>query len=136
MRRGLLAMSLIAVVFAESPVGRSPAGQGQAPPPVDVKYESIAQGVQVGELFRTEALRDVTVQVQDVIVGPGKSAGDVPTRGFAVTELKAGDLETTIDGERVQRKPGSFWLVRPEQKYAIKSLGGPAVLHVIAFTRR
>lgn len=98
-------------------------------------YESIATGVQQTQIFRTDALRDVIVEVKDVIFGPGKTAPTIPVQGFEVTELKSGEVETTIDGQTTKRRPGDFWIVHPGQKYSITSGPGPAVLHVMVFTR-
>ena len=101
-----------------------------------VTYRSVAEGVHEAQIFGTDTLRDVRVEVKDLILGPGKSAPDVPLAGFGVTELKSGEVEMTIDGQTTRRRPGDFWLVRPGQKYAIKSLGAMAVLHVVIFTRK
>ncbi len=101
-----------------------------------VKYEMVTEGVHATEIFGTDALRDVRVEVRDFIVGPGKSAPAIPVIGLGVTELKAGEMETTIDGQTVRRRPGDFWVVRPGQKYSIRSLGGMVVLHVIVFIRK
>jgi len=101
-----------------------------------VTYQSVAEGVHEAQIFGTDTLRDVRVEVKDFIFGPGKSAPDIPMAGFGVTELKSGEIETTIDGQTMRRRPGDFWLVRPGQKYSIKSLGEMAVLHVIVFTRK
>lgn len=100
-----------------------------------VKYESIAPGVQAAQLFRTDRLRDVTVDIKDFIVGPGKSAPEMPAGGFAVTELRSGEAETTIDGQAAKRRPGDFWVVNPGQKYAVRSLGEMVVLHVVIFAK-
>jgi quercetin dioxygenase-like cupin family protein len=109
----------------------------QPPAPTGtVKYESIAAGVHEAQLFGTDALPDVRVEVKDFIFGPGKSASDIAVNGFGVTELKSGEVETTIDGQMVRRRPGDFWVVQPGQKYAIKNLGGMVVLHAIIFTRQ
>lgn len=112
------------------------AQQTQPSNPADaVKYEAIAEGVQAAALFRTDALRDVIVDVRDVIVGPGRSAPNLPSTAFVVTELKSGEIETAIDGQATRRRPGAFWLVSPGQKYGIRSLGGMAVLHTVTFTK-
>ena len=113
------------------------ASRVQQPPetPTDVRYEAIAPGVQAARLFRSDALRDVIVDIRDVLVGPGKSAPEMPTEGFALTELKSGEVETTIDGQVAKRRPGDFWMVRPGQKYGVKSLGGLVVLHVVIFSK-
>ena len=107
----------------------------QPPPAPEIKYEELAPGIQAAHLLRSDALRDGVVEIQDVIIGPGKSATDLPVRGFMVTELKSGDLETTIDSQATKRRPGEFWVVRPGQKYAVKSLGAMVVLHVTIFSR-
>src|SRR5229473_671213 len=93
--------------------------------PTVVKYEPLAPGVQEAQIFRTDAFRDVIVEVKDIMLGPGKSAPEVPVRGFEVTELKSGEIETTIDGQTMKRHPGDFWLVRPGQKYSITSGASP-----------
>lgn len=101
-----------------------------------VKYESVAPGIQSALVFRTDELRDVTMEVKDLILGPGKSTPDVPVHGFGVTELKSGEVETTIDGQTVRRRPGDFWLLQPGQKYGLNNLGGVVVLHVVILTRK
>ena len=47
-----------------------------------------------------------------------------------------GEVDNTIDGQTMRRKPGDFWVVRPGQKYSIKNLGGMVVLHATIFTRK
>jgi len=126
MRQLLVAVSGLWLTVAQPP----------APTPAtEVKFEQVAEGVQASQLFRTEALRDVIVEVKDIIVGPGKAGPQMPTQGFAVTELKSGTIETTIDGQTTRRKPGDFWIVRPGQRYGIKSVEAMAVLHVVIFTK-
>jgi len=124
-----VAVSSAVLAWVASPLRQSQETTG------GVKYEPVSPGVQAATLLRTDALRDVTVEVKDFIVGPGKSAPQMPTQGFAVTELKAGEVETTLDGQVAKRRPGEFWLVRPGQQYAVKSLGGMAVLHATIFIR-
>jgi len=101
-----------------------------------VKYEAVAEGVHEAQVFGTDALRDVRLEIKDLILGPGKSASDISIQGFAVTELRSGEVDTTIDGQTMRRKPGDFWVVRPGQKYSIKNLGGMVVLHATIFTRK
>lgn len=114
--------------------------QAKADPPRDpadtVKYESVAEGVQAAQIFGTDALRGVRVEVKDFILGPGKSAPETSVQGFGVTELKSGEVETTIDGQTKRRRPGDFWVVSPGQKYAIKNLAGMVVLHAVIFTKK
>src|SRR5262245_20661978 len=85
------------------------------------KYEAVAEGVYEAQVFRTDALRDVRIDIKDLILGPGKSAADIPVQGFALTELRSGEVESTIDSQTMRRRPGDFWVVRPGQKYSIKN---------------
>jgi quercetin dioxygenase-like cupin family protein len=126
MRQILVALSGLLITVAQAPTTN---------PAADVKFEQVSEGVQSSQLFTTDALRGLVVEVKDFIVGPGKAAPSIPTKGFAVTELKSGVVETAIDGQTAQRKPGDFWLVSPGQRYAIKSTGSMAVLHVVTFTK-
>jgi len=129
-------LALALCVAAASGSAQSPAQERPQPGPApEVKYEEIAPGVQAAQLLKTDELRGLIVEVKDFIIGPGKSAPEVPVAGFIVTELKSGAAETTIDNQTTKRRPGEFWVVRPGQKYAVKSLGEVAVLHAILFTQ-
>ncbi len=101
-----------------------------------VTYESVAPGMLGARIFTTDVLRDVFTEVKDFILGPGKSAPEVPTTGFAIVELKSGEVETMIDDQTVRRRPGDYWVVRPGTRYAIKNLDGLVVLHSFIFTRK
>ncbi len=101
-----------------------------------VRYETLAEGVHEAKLAATDALTDVRVEVNDVLLGPGKSAPAKAFAGFQITELKTGEVQTTIDGQTVKRRPGEFWVVRPGQTYAVRNLGGLVVLHVITLVRK
>lgn len=109
----------------------------QARPPAGaVKYEAVAPGLLGARIFATDALRDVSIEVKDYVLGPGQSAAELPTTGITVLEVKSGEVETTIDGQTARRGPGDFWVVRPGQKVAMKSLGGMVVLEAFIFTRK
>jgi len=101
-----------------------------------IPYESVAAGLLRSRTFATEALPGVEVEIQDLILGPGKSAREIPVPGVEVLELKSGEVETTIGGQTLRRRPGNYWVVRPGQKYSLKSLGGMAVLHAFIFGPR
>jgi quercetin dioxygenase-like cupin family protein len=137
MRRFLVAFI---VMLSGGPAGASlgpdQPPRAQSPQPAGtITYEPLAPGVQAAQLFRTNALRDAVLEVKDVIFGPGKSAPARSVQGFEVTELKSGEVETTIDAQTTKRRPGDFWLVRPGQTYSVANGPGPAVLHVVLFTR-
>lgn len=132
----VLVLSLTALAWSVALAVAQVKPEEPAQPPGGVNYEPVAPGVYAAALLKTDALRGVTVEVKDFLLGPRKSVPDMPARGFAVTELKAGEVETTIDGHTARRRPGDFWLVRPGQKYAIRSIGGMVVLHAVIFTRQ
>ena len=102
----------------------------------NVKYKTLSEGVHEADLFGTDALQDVRLEVSDITLGPGRSAPDLAVPGFAITQLRSGEVETTIDGQTARRRPGDFWVVRPGQKYALKNLGGLVVLQVITLNRK
>lgn len=129
-------LTLSVAVGSAAPALAQPRPDQPVEPASTVKYQSVAEGVHEAQIFGTDELRGVRVEVKDFIFGPGKSAPDIPVHGFGITELKAGEVETTIDGQTVRRRPGDFWVVRPGQKYSIKNLGGMVVLHAIIFTRK
>ena len=122
-----VALGWAASVLAQAPPG-APTGA--------VRYEQVVEGVHAAKLFGTDALADVRVEVDDVILGPGKSAPALTFSGFRIVELKSGEVETTIHGQRAQRRPGAFWVVGPGQSYAIRNLGGMVVLHVVTLVRK
>lgn len=129
------ALLLGLLLGARTPVS---AGEGASPSQSNpaggtVTYESVATGLLRSRTFATEALPGVGVEIQNFILGPGKSAREIPVQGVEVLELKSGEVETTIDGQTLRRRPGSYWVVRPGQKYSLKSLGGMAVLHAFIF---
>jgi quercetin dioxygenase-like cupin family protein len=132
----LAGLFLSAAGCSQSATAQAPVPQAQVPGSAGtVTYEQIAEGVQRADLFRTDSLRDVIVDVKDVIVGPGKSAPETTAPGFTVTELKSGEIETTIDGQTTRRRPGDFWAVGPGQRYAIRNSSGMAVLHTVIFAK-
>ena len=133
MNRLRLAFLVGAIAASTSPASLQESPR-QTPGPPEVQYETVAPGVQAAQLLRTDALRGVIVEIKDIIVGPGKSAADLPVGGYVVTELTSGEAETTIDDRTAKRRPGEFWVVRPGQKYGVKSLGAMVVLHVTVFS--
>ena len=129
----------VVVVTLAAALGSTASALAQATPGVPagaIRYEQIVEGVHEAKLLGTDALPDVRVEVNDVILGPGKSVPALPFNGFRIVELKSGEVETTIDGQSARRRPGAFWVVGPRQSYAIRNLGGMVVLHVVALVRK
>jgi hypothetical protein len=67
----------------------------------------IAASASVTIQLRTVPLR---MAVRNYVVGQG-SAKDIPNSSFAVMELQAGHIFTTVAGDRQERVPGDFWTV-------------------------
>src|SRR5262245_19338382 len=130
----------LALVLALSiTLGRTPPILAQASPEGAagaVRYDTLAEGVHEAKLAATDALSDVKVELDDVLLGPGKSAPSKAFDGFQIVELRTGEVETTIDAQIAKRRPGEFWVVRPGQSYAVRNLGGFVVLHVITVVRK
>ncbi len=131
-----VALYCVAAIVGSAPAVLAQVKPGQPQEPGRVVYESLAPGVIGARAFTSDALKDVTIQVSDVILGPGKSATNLPVRGVAILELKSGEVETTIDSQTVRRRPGDYWIVRSGQRYSIKNLGGQVVIQAFSVTRK
>lgn len=99
-----------------------------------VSYEAVTPGLLAAKSFVGRLQPGVMAQVQDFIVGPGKSVSGIPTTGVEILELKSGTIETTLDARVTERRPGNYWIVYPHQKYSLRNGGGIAVLHVVTLT--
>jgi hypothetical protein len=125
----LLALSLLpsAVRCQQAPAG-GPAAQ----------YAQLAQGILMSgtPIFATDSIPHYRVEVRDLIVGPKQSAPEVPLKGFALMELRSGIVETTIDGKAERREAGSYWLVPPRSRLAIRNIGEVAIVRVVLLTPR
>ena len=98
-------------------------------------YATVAPGLLGARKFVTDVIPAATLEVQDLILGSGKSArAAVP--GPTVVELRSGLAETTIDGQVLLRRPGDYWAVLPGQTYALRSLEGLVVLRAYVFSAR
>jgi len=134
MLKVMLLTPVVLIGCATAVLAQAKPGRPQAPE--RVVYESLAPGIVGAHVFTSDVLKDVTVEVSDVILGPGKSALDFLVRGVVMMELKSGEVETTIDGQAARRRPGAYWVVRSGQRYAIKNLGGQVVIQAFSITRR
>jgi hypothetical protein len=75
------------------------------------------------------------VGVRNLVMGAGE-ARDVPITGRTVMELRGGQLTTTIDGQRQERRPGDFWVVEPGSAVSFATRGDVAVIRVIQLQER
>jgi hypothetical protein len=133
--RLLAVLTCAAGVLAPELVGRAPAQPRPTEDRQPITYEAVAPGL-VGARRLSGDLLPATVEVQDLIVGPGKAIPVLAVRGPTVVELRAGLVETTIDGQVALRRPGEYWVVSPGQAYGLRSLGEMAALRVLVFGRK
>jgi hypothetical protein len=57
--------------------------------------------------------------------------GPVAKQAITLYELRAGKLETIIDGQRQDRREGEFWVVGPEQEISFESGDDSVIVQVI-----
>lgn len=70
------------------------------------------------------------LDIQTVIARPHRDAGLIPDHEVAL-ELRNGDLETVINGERRKRFPGEIWIVPSGTRVTLIVLGQVAVLRAV-----
>ena len=89
------------------------AQQGEQQPSGDRRFthQLLAPGIAASAPFAVP-LRTVPARMvmRHFVVGRG-IAKDVPNPAFAVMEVHAGNVFTTISGERKERVPGDIWTV-------------------------
>jgi len=130
--RLLAVLACAGLTLASGLAARTPAQPRPDEGRPSVTYEAVAPGL-LGARKLSADLLPATLEVQDLIVGPGKSAPALPVRGPTVVELRSGLVETTIDGQVLLRRPGEHWVVLPGQAYGLRSLGAMAALRVLVF---
>jgi hypothetical protein len=110
----------------------------QQPPSASREYTQVAEGVLASSapLFVTDSIPRYHLEIRDFIIGPNKSAPRVPIEGFAVFELRAGMIETTIGGKAVRRETGNIWLVPARTALAVRNLGEVAILRATVLVPR
>lgn len=76
------------------------------------------------------ALEPVNVEIRNWTIGGGLKLEklDVPSNGTLVVQLRAGEMTTIIEGERVERREGDFWTVEAGQVMAVETEDDTAIL--------
>ena len=94
-----------------------------------------AGNVQVGA---ADARRTVQVDLQTWILAPGLNAERLalPRDATVIMELHAGKLETLTGDKRIERKPGTFWLVQPGESIAFSTEDDSVTLTTLALRTR
>jgi hypothetical protein len=98
--------------------------QAAQQPAIPHPYESLAPAVTTRVRFVTDFSFPggpaFQVKVYDWIIGPRQEIANFPLEGFATIEVKAGELETTIGGQTVQRHEGEHWVVAEGARLGIR----------------
>ena len=87
-------------------------------------YESLAPGVTTRARYATDFSFSggpaFQVKIYDWIIGPRQEISSFPLEGFATIEVKAGMIESTIDGRTVQHHQGERWVIPQGARLAIR----------------
>ncbi len=118
---------LVQLLVFGAVIGRAmlvPAQEVQRPQTAEDPYKAFAPWMETSLRFVTDLSfaggPSFQVKVYDWVIGPRQEVANFPLEGFATIEVKAGDLETTMDGVTVQRRAGEYWVVPEGTKLGIK----------------
>lgn len=96
----------------------------QGPQTAEHPYKAFAPWMETSLRFVTDvAFADgpaFQVKIYKWVIGPRREVPNFPLEGFATIEVKAGELETTMNGVTVDRRAGEYWVVPEGTKLAIK----------------
>ena len=81
---------------------------------------------------RDGASKEVQVVVRNWIIDNRRKIARFPEQGFLVVQLRGGEVVTTIDGERRERKSDEFWTVPAGSTMSIETGDDSATLQTIA----
>lgn len=76
-------------------------------------------------------LRHVAIAERQRVVD-AETAALAENKTLIICTLRAGDLTTTIDGKRTERRVGEYWTVRPGQRQTLETADDTAVIETIA----
>src|SRR5712691_7724987 len=100
------------------------AGTGAAIPQRTLAYEPIAPGMLARTLFATTQTGPITVEMVDILVGPGQTA-QLPAMQFAaLLDIEAGTALLSLDGKAVAAKLGSVISVNQGQSIGVDNRRG------------
>jgi hypothetical protein len=115
------------------PFGVGPSvGQSNEP----AAFEQIVPGLLGRTVFKTEA-GATTVEIIDLVVGPGKSSESLTLTGGALLDVQAGEASLLIDGKQQRVRAGNTVTLAENQSIAIDNARAsrPLVARLILLTR-
>jgi hypothetical protein len=114
MKRLCLTLVLVSGLLLESTL-LVPAQEARQPSTTEHPYVSLATQMETRLRFVTDLSFPegpaLQVKIYDWIIGPRQEFQNFPLEGFATIEVKAGEVETTMDGMTVVRHEGEHWIV-------------------------
>jgi hypothetical protein len=81
-------------------------------------------------------VRQLRVVVRNWIIDNRRQVAKFPEKGFMVVQLRGGELATTIDGKRQQRKEDEFWTVRAGSAMGVETGNDSAIVQILAITEQ
>ena len=122
MKRAYRPLLLMVAVVAAS-VGPGWA-QAQRPAQAVHPYAQLAGRLQTDLRFTTDIAfpggPNLQVKVYDWLIGPRQEVQDFPLEGLATIEVKAGEVEVTVNGVTSVREEGEHFVVPPGAKMSLR----------------
>jgi len=87
------------------------------------EYRQLVPGMLSRSIFKGEAGKS-TVEVIDLLVGPGKTSEDMTTPDRVILDVQAGDATLFIDGQSQRLRPGVVIPLDRDQRIAVDNSGG------------
>lgn len=120
------------------------AGPIPTPPAAEIQFSAytpenpyglLAPGLLARSMFIAEGEGGLRVEVRDVLLGPGKQAGEIALPGAAVLEVRSGAGTLTVNGQSRKIATGTTVGLSQGQGFSLSndSAGGLSIrLHVVS----
>jgi len=126
------AIALVAGAMIHVPCATPAPAQTGAPG----EFEQMAPGLLGRTVFKTEA-GSTTVEIKDIIVGPGKTSEVITLQGGAILDVQGGEATLLVDGKEQRVRPGNTVSLAQNQNIAIDNsrASRPLVARLILLSR-
>ena len=83
------------------------------------------------------AARDTQIRIQNIAIVGGQKLQSLGLRsnGITIMQLRAGDLNTVINGKRQERHEGEFWTVPAGAQFSVETEDDTATIQTIEIVR-
>jgi quercetin dioxygenase-like cupin family protein len=139
--RGTVAALVLAVALGGGAAGLAQQSQSPSPPAATDPYRSLAPRVKATLRFATDL--PVTpggptfhVKVYTWHIAPQQDLPSFPLEGAATFEVRAGEVQTTIDGQTAERREGDHWAVPEGAQLRLKTGNDSVSLQGVVVVRR